>query len=205
MCHKKTNWNKTKSKLQHTDISVLKPRDWGGGSGSGVVSSRQLSQGHTSRTGRKTRPRPLPHPLTSRPGHRTAAFAATKLPFCINKNVLSSPLSSLFFPFRGRKEKLPSVSQNRRWKHFRSNPEQSSKTEKKGKKEKEKAAPHEAHAGLQRFPLCYVGVHFTVLRCSRQVFSLNQSFNPLLDHHRTRKKSCPQLLRDLQGEPVEGD
>lgn len=42
-----------------------------------------------------------------------------------------------------------------------------------------------------------VGVHFTVLWCPRQVFSFYKSLYPLFDYHRARKKTCPELLSDL--------
>lgn len=45
--------------------------------------------------------------------------------------------------------------------------------------------------------LCNVGVHFTVLWCPRQVFSFYKSLYPLFDYHRARKKTCPELLSDL--------
>lgn len=38
--------------------------------------------------------------------------------------------------------------------------------------------------------LCYIGVHFAVLRSSRQIFPLYESFYSLLNHYWTRKKSC---------------
>ncbi len=45
--------------------------------------------------------------------------------------------------------------------------------------------------------LCYISVHFAILRCSCQIFPLNESFNALLDDYRTREESCSQLLCDL--------
>lgn len=52
---------------------------------------------------------------------------------------------------------------------------------------------------LNSLVLCYVSVHFAVLRCSCQIFPLNESFNALLDDYRTREESCSQLLCDLVG------
>lgn len=38
--------------------------------------------------------------------------------------------------------------------------------------------------------LCYIGVHFAVLRSSCQIFPLYESFYSLLNHDWTRKESC---------------
>lgn len=45
--------------------------------------------------------------------------------------------------------------------------------------------------------LCYVSVHFAVLRCPCQVLSLDQSFNALLNYHRAGQEPCTQLLGHL--------
>lgn len=47
------------------------------------------------------------------------------------------------------------------------------------------------------YALCYISVDFTVLWCPCQIFSLNESFNSLLDDYRTGEESCSQLLCDL--------
>lgn len=104
---------------------------------------RLLSQGHTNRTGRKTRPRPFPHPLTSRPGHRVLAPPPRTPPFSrINKNVLSSPLSSLFFLLVEEKRSFPvfpRIDVESTSVHTQSSPQ---KQKKKGKKRKrESSAP----------------------------------------------------------------
>lgn len=155
--------------------------------------NRRLSKGHRNRIHTKLDPAPF----LSRHGRRIL-----RLPENSAFSRMTIILKFFFTHFYGRKVKLPSVSQNQRWKHFRSNPEQSSKNRKKKKKNKE--TTHKARArrrlSLRRLsPLCYVGVHFAVLRCSCQIFPLNQSFNALLDHYRTRKESRSQLLCDLWG------
>lgn len=98
----------------------------------------------------------------------------------------------IFTHFYGRKVKLPSVSQNQRWKHFRvhSNALQSTKNKALTFSQLD-VSFHCIHV------LCYVSVHFAVLWCSRQIFPLNESFNALLDDYRTREESCSQLLCDL--------
>lgn len=103
-----------------------------------------------------------------------------------------------FTHFHGRKVKLPSVSQNQWWKHFHVLSNQWQSTKKKKKRKNNKALSCSLFHVSFHWILCYVGVHFSVFWCSCQIFSLNESFDALLDYYRTREKSCSQLLRNLQ-------
>lgn len=112
-----TKQNKKNPNCNTPTSAFLKP-EGGGVVGSGVVSSVCCHKATQTGLVEKLDPAPFhtpppPH-LTSR--SQSSSVAATKTPpfSRIDKNVLSSPLSSLFFSFSGRKEKLPSVSQNRR-------------------------------------------------------------------------------------------
>lgn len=97
--------------------------------------------------------------------------------------------------FYGRKVKLPSVSQTQWWKRFQVHFKRIAV-----QKKALSFSWRGVRFSLNSLILCYVSVHFAVLWCSCQIFSLNESFNALLDDYRTREESCSQLLGDLERE-----